>query len=137
MNIANLINDDLQFIWHPCTQMKDMQDFPLLPIKRGKGVYLYDFNDNKYIDCISSWWVNLFGHSNDYINSKIKEQLETLEHIIFAGYTHEGIVNYSKRIISKLPNGLDKCFYADNGSSAVEVALKMSYHFHLLQGNRR
>lgn len=137
MNITNLINDDLQFIWHPCTQMKDMQDFPLLPIKRGKGVYLYDFNDNKYIDCISSWWVNLFGHSNDYINSKIKEQLEILEHIIFAGYTHEGIVNYSKRIISKLPNGLDKCFYADNGSSAVEVALKMSYHFHLLQGNRR
>lgn len=137
MNITNLINDDLKFIWHPCTQMKDMLDFPLLPIKNGKGVYLYDFNNNKYIDCISSWWVNLFGHSNDYINSKIKEQLEVLEHIIFAGYTHEGIIKYSKRLVSKLPNGLDKCFYADNGSSAIEVALKMSYHYHLIQDEKR
>ncbi len=137
MNINSLISDDLEFIWHPCTQMKDMYDFPLMPIKRGKGVYLYDFNDNKYIDCISSWWVNLFGHSNDYINLKLKEQLDILEHVIFAGYTHEGIVRYSKRLISKLPDGLDKCFYADNGSSAIEIALKMSFHYHLLQGNKR
>ncbi|RDU65196.1 adenosylmethionine--8-amino-7-oxononanoate transaminase [Helicobacter sp. MIT 14-3879] len=126
--IKSLISKDLEFIWHPCTQMKDMQNFPIMPIKRGKGVYLYDFYDKPYVDCISSWWVNLFGHSNDYINSKLKEQLDLIEHIIFAGYTYDGIANFSKRLISKLPLDLNKCFYGDNGSSAVEIALKMSYH---------
>lgn len=137
MNTKSLLQDDLRYIWHPCTQMKDMEDFPILPIKSGKGVYLYDFDNNKYIDCISSWWVNIFGHSNDYINAKLKDQVERLEHIIFAGYTHEGIINLSKRLISKLPNKLDKCFYADNGSSAIEIALKMSHHLNLLQGKNK
>ncbi|RAX52264.1 adenosylmethionine--8-amino-7-oxononanoate transaminase [Helicobacter sp. 16-1353] len=137
MNAKTLLQDDLRYIWHPCTQMKDMDNFPILPIKSGKGVYLYDFDDNKYIDCISSWWVNIFGHNNSYINARLKEQIDILEHIIFAGYTHEGIVRLSKRLISALPNKLDKCFYADNGSSAVEIALKMSHHLNLLQGKNK
>lgn len=130
--VENLIADDLAFIWHPCSQMKEMTDFPIMPIKHGKGVYLYDFYDNKYIDCISSWWVNLFGHNHPYINQKLKEQIYKLEHIIFAGYTYEGIVRFSKRLITLMPPKLDKIFYADNGSSAIEVALKMSYHLRVL-----
>ncbi|MBT0878249.1 adenosylmethionine--8-amino-7-oxononanoate transaminase [Campylobacter sp. 2018MI01] len=129
-----LVKLDLAHIWHPCTQMKEHEFVPLIPIKRAKGVYLYDFNDKSYIDCVSSWWVNLFGHSNDYINSKIHEQLNTLEHIIMAGFSHESIIRLSKRLTDLLPTKLNKCFYADNGSSAVEVALKMSFHKNLLQG---
>lgn len=130
----DLIKLDLAHIWHPCTQMKEHEFVPLIPIKKAKGVYLYDFNDKSYIDCVSSWWVNLFGHSNDYINAKIIEQLNTLEHIIMAGFSHESIIRLSKRLTDLLPAKLNKCFYADNGSSAVEVALKMSFHKNLLQG---
>lgn len=130
----DLIKLDLAHIWHPCTQMKEHEFVPLIPIKRAKGVYLYDFNDKSYIDCVSSWWVNLFGHSNDYINAKIIEQLNTLEHIIMAGFSHKSIIRLSKRLTDLLPAKLNKCFYADNGSSAVEVALKMSFHKNLLQG---
>lgn len=127
---------DMKSIWHPCTQMKDHERLPIVPIKSGKGVYLYDFEGKAYIDCVSSWWVNLFGHSNDYINSKLKEQIDTLEHVILAGFTHSGIIKLSNRLINLTARGLDKCFYADNGSSAVEVALKMSYHAHLLDGKK-
>ncbi|PAF53229.1 adenosylmethionine--8-amino-7-oxononanoate transaminase [Helicobacter sp. 13S00482-2] len=137
MNTKEILNLDIKSIWHPCTQMKDHEKLPIVPIKSGKGVYLYDFEGKSYIDCVSSWWVNLFGHSNDYINSKLKEQIDTLEHVILAGFTHQGIVELSTRLIGLTPKGLDKCFYADNGSSAVEVALKMSYHAHLLDGKKR
>jgi adenosylmethionine-8-amino-7-oxononanoate aminotransferase len=126
---------DLQFNWHPCTQMKDHEFLPLIPIKKAKGVYLEDFEGNRYIDAISSWWVNIFGHSNEYINNAVKNQLETLEHVIFAGFTHEGAVKLSERLC-KLTN-LDKVFYADNGSSAVEVALKMAFHYYLNKGENR
>ncbi|PAF48559.1 adenosylmethionine--8-amino-7-oxononanoate transaminase [Helicobacter sp. 12S02634-8] len=137
MDTQELLQLDKKNIWHPCTQMKDHEKLPIVPIKRGKGVYLYDFDGREYIDCVSSWWVNLFGHSNDYINAKLKEQIDVLEHVIFAGFTHEGIVRLSERLIKLLPEGLDKCFYADNGSSCVEVALKMSHHAHLLDGQNR
>ncbi len=120
---------DLDIIWHPCTQMKDHEFLPMIPIKKGYGVYLEDFDGNKYIDAISSWWVNIFGHTNPYINEKIKDQLDTLEHVIMAGFTQEPIVRLSERLVEMTPEGLDKCFYADNGSSAVEIALKMSYHY--------
>ncbi len=129
MDNAALMDRDLRHIWHPCTQMKDHETLPLIPIKEGKGVYLYDFDSNRYIDAISSWWVNLFGHSNEYINKKVKEQLESLEHVIFAGFTHEPIVKLSERLVKLAPQGLNRCFYADNGSSAIEVALKMSFHY--------
>ena len=131
MNNLELKNRDLDVLWHPCTQMKDHETLPLIPIKKAHGIYLEDFDGNKYIDAISSWWVNIFGHTNSYINEKIKEQLDSLEHVILAGFTHEPIVKLSERLVNLTPDGLNKCFYADNGSSAVEVALKMSYHAHL------
>ncbi|BCD62402.1 adenosylmethionine---8-amino-7-oxononanoate aminotransferase [Nitratiruptor sp. YY08-26] len=135
MTNQELMQRDLKHIWHPCTQMKDHEAIPIIPIKRAKGVYLYDFEDNRYIDSISSWWVNLFGHSNEYINTKINEQLQQLEHVIFAGFTHEQIVRLSERLC--LLSGLEKCFYADNGSSAIEVALKMSFHYFKNRGETR
>ena len=137
MKNETIANRDLDVIWHPCTQMKDHEFLPMIPIKKGKGIYLEDFEGKQYIDAISSWWVNIFGHSNDYINAAVKEQLDTLEHVILAGFTHEQIVRLSERLVKLTPEGLTRCFYADNGSSAVEVALKMSYHFHKNQGRER
>ncbi len=137
MTNAQIMERDLAHIWHPCTQMKDHESIPITPIKKAKGVYLYDFDGNRYIDGISSWWVNLFGHSNDYINERINEQLQTLEHVIFAGFTHEQIVRLSERLVELTPKGLEYCFYADNGSSAIEVALKMSFHYHKNRGETR
>ena len=137
MNNEELKNRDLDVLWHPCTQMKDHEKLPLTPIKKGYGVYLEDFEGNKFIDAISSWWVNIFGHTNPYISSKIKDQLDTLEHVIIAGFTQEPIIRLSERLVKLTPTGLDKCFYADNGSSAVEVALKMSFHAHKNDGKTK
>jgi len=134
MKNQELKNRDLEVLWHPCTQMKDHEKLPLTPIKKAYGVYLEDFEGNKFIDAVSSWWVNMFGHTNSYINEKIKEQLDTLEHVILAGFTHEPVVQLSERLVKLTPDGLEKCFYSDNGSSAVEVALKMSYHTHRNDG---
>ncbi len=134
MKNEELKNRDLKVLWHPCTQMKDHETLPLIPIKKAHGVWLEDFEGNKFIDAVSSWWVNIFGHTNKYINEKIKEQLDTLEHVILAGFTHKGVVELSERLVKLTPEGLEKCFYSDNGSSAVEVALKMSYHAHLNDG---
>ncbi len=120
---------DLAVLWHPCTQMKDHEWLPLVPIRRGEGVWLEDFDGNRYIDAISSWWVNLFGHANPDINRAIREQSESLEHVILAGFSHEPIVRLSERLIDLTPAPLTRCFYADNGSAAVEVALKMSFHW--------
>jgi adenosylmethionine-8-amino-7-oxononanoate aminotransferase len=137
MNNAMMAKRDLDVIWHPCTQMKDHEFLPMIPIKKGKGVYLEDFEGNSYIDAVSSWWVNIFGHANDYINDAVKKQLDTLEHVILAGFTHEQVIRLSERLVDMTPKGLTRCFYADNGSSAVEVTLKMSYHFHKNQGRER
>jgi adenosylmethionine-8-amino-7-oxononanoate aminotransferase len=137
MKNEELKNRDLDVLWHPCTQMKDHEKLPLIPIKKAHGVYLEDFEGNRYIDAISSWWVNMFGHTNSYINDKVKEQLDRLEHVILAGFTHEQVVRLSERLVKLTPDGLDKCFYSDNGSSAVEVALKMSYHAHLNSGEKK
>lgn len=126
---AQLKTRDLRHVWHPCTQMKDHQWLPMIPIKRGQGVWLEDYDGNRYIDAVSSWWVNLFGHANPTIGDAIKQQVDQLEHVILAGFTHEPIVELSERLVAKLPPGLSRCFYADNGSSAVEVALKMSFHY--------
>ena len=124
-----LMDRDLKVLWHPCTQMKDHERLPLIPIKRGQGVWLEDFEGNRYIDAVSSWWVNLFGHSNPRINDALKDQVDQLEHVILAGFSHEPVVALSERLVEVTPEGLTRCFYADNGSSAIEVALKMSYHF--------
>lgn len=132
-----LMQKDIEYIWHPCTQMKDHERIPIIPIKNAKGVYLYDFDGNKYIDAISSWWVNIFGHSNEYINNRIKNQLDLLEHVILAGFTHKPAIDLAEKLVKITPNGLNKVFYADNGSSAVEIALKMSYHYHLNINDKR
>ncbi len=137
MNNQTMAERDLDVIWHPCTQMKDHEFLPMIPIKSGSGVYLEDYESNRYIDAISSWWVNIFGHSNPRINSAVKAQLDTLEHVILAGFTHEQVVRLSERLVKLTPEGLTRCFYADNGSSAVEVALKMSYHYHKNCGEER
>ena len=132
-----IMKRDLEVIWHPCTQMKDHETLPLVPIKSGKGVYLYDFEDNAYIDAVSSWWVNIFGHCNTAINNKIKAQLDTLEHVLLAGFTHEPAVELAHKLVNLTAKELKKVFYVDNGSSAVEAALKMSYHYHLNKGKRK
>ena len=134
---AMMMQRDLEVIWHPCTQMKDHETLPLIPIRSGKGVYLYDFEGNSYIDAVSSWWVNLFGHTNTQINAKIKAQLDTLEHVLLAGFTHEPAVELAHKLVNITPEALKKVFYVDNGSSAVEAALKMSYHYHLNSGKRK
>ena len=135
--IEEMKHVDLKHIWHPCTQMKDYEKLPLIPIKKAKGIYLYDYEDNAYIDSISSWWVNIFGHSNEYINEKLKEQVENLEHVILTCFTHEPIVKLSERLVKLTPKGLEKVFWADNGSSAIEVALKMSYQYFKNKGEDR
>ncbi|MFZ5724350.1 MAG: adenosylmethionine--8-amino-7-oxononanoate transaminase [Pseudomonadota bacterium] len=137
MNNADLMRRDLAVLWHPCTQMKDHEQLPPVPIARGDGVWLHDFDGNRYLDAVSSWWVNLFGHANPRINAALKTQLDRLEHVILAGFTHEPVVQLSERLLAVAPPGLAKCFYADNGSSAVEVALKMSFHFWKNSGKTR
>lgn len=137
MNNREYVERDLSAIWHPCSQMKDYEWLPMIPIRRGEGVWLEDFDGNRYLDAISSWWVNLFGHCNPHINAAIRDQLETLEHTIFAGFTHPAAIELSERLISATPNRLTKCFFADNGSSAIEVALKMSFHYWRNQGDSR
>ncbi len=129
MNNQDLIQRDLSVLWHPCTQMKDHEWLPVVPVRRGEGVWLEDFEGRRYLDAVSSWWVNLFGHANPRINAAIRAQLDTLEHVILAGFSHEPVVRLSERLVELTPSGLSRCFYADNGSSAVEVALKMSYHY--------
>lgn len=126
---AELMRRDLAVLWHPCSQMKDHEHLPLVPIARGEGVWLHDFDGNRYIDAVSSWWVNLFGHANPRINAALKAQVDKLEHVILGGFTHEPAIRLSEALVAATPPGLDKCFYADNGSSAVEVALKMSFHY--------
>ncbi len=129
MNNRVWLQRDLAHLWHPCTQMKDHETLPLIPIRRGEGVWLEDFEGRRYLDAISSWWVNLFGHANPRINAALKAQLDDLEHVILAGFTHAPAVELAERLTAITPEGLNRVFYADNGSSAVEVALKMSFHY--------
>lgn len=129
MTNKNLVKRSLKSVWNPCSQMKQYEALPLIPINRGEGVWLYDFNDRRYLDAISSWWVNLFGHTNPQINHAIQDQLGKLEHVMLAGFTHEPVVKLSERLIKLAPNGLGHCFYSSDGASAIEAALKMSAHF--------
>ena len=125
---------DLGVLWHPCTQMHDHDlpggsGIPLIPVARGEGVWLIDQDGRRYLDAVSSWWTNLFGHANARIGAALKDQLDRLEHVIFAGFTHEPAVRLAEELLRLAPPGLARVFYADNGSSAIEVALKMSFHF--------
>jgi len=94
---------DLAVLWHPCTQMKDHEWLPMVPIRRGEGVWLEDFEGKRYLDAISSWWVNLFGHANPRINAALRDQLERLEHVILAGFTHEPALALAERLVAVTP----------------------------------
>ncbi|MGH8042689.1 MAG: adenosylmethionine--8-amino-7-oxononanoate transaminase [Rudaea sp.] len=123
---------DLAAVWHPCTQMHDhagSDPVPMIPIARGEGAWLIGHDGTRYLDAISSWWTNLFGHANPRIAAALKDQLDTLEHVLFAGFTHAPAIQLAEELLRITPPGLARVFYADNGSSAVEVALKMSFHY--------
>ena len=124
---ASLLQRSLQAVWHPGTQMKRHESLPLVPIISGEGVWLYDCDGKRYLDAVSSWWVNLFGHGNLRIKEAIKSQLDQLEHVILAGFTHEPVVALSEKLAAL--TGLGHCFYASDGASATEIALKMSFHY--------
>lgn len=130
-SLSHLQRMDLNYVWHPCSQMKDYEQLPPIVIKSGKGIYLYDENGKEYIDAVSSWWVNLFGHANERISQAIAEQAFQLEHVIFANFTHEPAILLSEKLVEITPPGLTKVFFADNGSAAIEVALKMSFQYHM------
>ncbi|WP_281983682.1 aminotransferase class III-fold pyridoxal phosphate-dependent enzyme, partial [Azonexus hydrophilus] len=122
-------------VWHPCTQMRHHADtaspahLPLLPIARGEGAWLIDFDGRRYLDGISSWWTNLFGHAEPRINAALREQLESLEHVMLAGFTHQPVVELSERLSALTGGALGHAFYASDGASATEIALKMSFHY--------
>ncbi|MFC3608321.1 adenosylmethionine--8-amino-7-oxononanoate transaminase [Stutzerimonas tarimensis] len=120
---------DLDVLWHPCTQMKDHEQLPLVPIRRAEGVWLEDFDGKRYLDAVSSWWVNVFGHANPRINARVREQLDSLEHVMLAGFSHAPVIELSERLVQLTPPGLERVFYADNGSAGIEVSLKMSFHY--------
>jgi adenosylmethionine---8-amino-7-oxononanoate aminotransferase len=128
---ASLLQRSLAAVWHPCTQMRqhDSGELPLLPISHGHGAWLYDTEGKRYLDGISSWWVNLFGHGEPRINAAIKDQLERLPHVLLAGATHEPVVALSERLSALTDHALGHCFYASDGASATEIALKMSAHY--------
>ena len=125
---SDLVQRSLNSVWHPCTQMQHHESVPLIAVSRGRGAWLYDTDGKRYLDAISSWWVNLFGHANPRINAALKDQLDQLEHAMLAGFTHEPVVQLSEQLAARTGNVLGHCFYASDGASAVEIALKMSFH---------
>lgn len=130
-----LAQKDLQHIWHPCSQMKDYEELPPIVIDHAQGTYLYDLSGNRYLDVVSSWWCNLLGHCNERINNAVKEQIDKLEHVIFANFSHVPAITLCDRLSPLLPTGLTKFLFTDNGSSAIEAALKMSFQYHCQTGN--
>lgn len=133
--LSKLQKKDLEHIFHPCSQMKDYEQLPPMVIVKGDGLYVEDEFGNRYMDCVSSWWVNLFGHCNPRINKIIKEQIEKLEHVIFANFSHEAGIELGERLTKVAPKGLNKLIFTDNGSSSTEVAIKLSFQYHLQTGN--
>jgi len=119
----------LAAVWHPCTQMKTHERLPLVPVSRAQGAWLYDFDGNRYLDAVSSWWVNLFGHRHPRIDAAIEAQLREFAHVMLAGFTHRSVVELSERLARAAPRGLGHAFYGSDGASAAEIALKMSFHY--------
>lgn len=124
----NWVTRSLQHVWHPCTQMQHHETVPLIPVSHGRGIWLYDMDGKRYLDAISSWWVNLFGHANPRINAALKDQLDKLEHAMLAGFTHAPVIELSEKLSALTGHALGHSFYASDGASAVEIALKMSFH---------
>ena len=132
--VADLQKRDLAHIWHPCSQMKDYETLRPIIVDHAKGPYLYAADGTEYLDIISSWWCNLLGHCNPKINAAIKEQIEQLEHVIFVNFTHEPAIKLCEELVDVLPKGLNKFNFADNGSSSVEIALKIAFQYQLQTG---
>ena len=130
-----LQEEDVKYIWHPCSQMKDYETLKPIVVDHAKGVYLYDTEGKAYLDVVSSWWCNLLGHCNDRIGAAIKRQLDRLEHVIFANFTHEPAIELCRRLLRVVPPGLTKFHFSDNGSAAIECALKMSFQYHHQTGH--
>jgi adenosylmethionine---8-amino-7-oxononanoate aminotransferase len=128
-NQTSLVDRSLDAVWHPCTQMKHHESLPLIAITKGKGAWLFDDKGTALLDCISSWWTNLFGHSNPRINQAIISQLGKIEHVMLAGFTHPPVVELSEKLSALTQGHLGHVFYASDGASAVEIALKMSHHY--------
>lgn len=126
---------DMRYIWHPCSQMKDYEDFLPIVVDYAKGLYLYDTEGNRYADVVSSWWCNLLGHGNPHVNEAVKNQIDQLEHVIFANFTHKPAIELCAHLSEKVQVGLTKFFFTDNGSAAIEAAMKMSFQYHLQAGN--
>lgn len=122
------VKRSLQHVWHPCTQMQHHEEVPLIALEKGQGAWLYDVQGHRYLDAVSSWWVNLFGHANAQINAGLVDQLNTLEHAMLAGFTHESVVTLSEKLSALTQGQLGHCFFASDGASAIEIALKMSFH---------
>jgi adenosylmethionine---8-amino-7-oxononanoate aminotransferase len=127
-NKSDLVRD-LHRVWHPCSQHKDYETTPPLLIERAEGIYLFDRQGNRYMDVIASWWVNLFGHNHPRLNTALTDQLEKMAHVMFAGITHQPAIDLAESLVNLSPSGLEKVFFSDNGSTSVEVALKMSLQY--------
>lgn len=134
----NWVARDLAHLWHPCSQMKDYErEMPLIPIASGAGAWLTGQDGKRYLDAISSWWVNLHGHAHPKINAALRAQLDRLEHVMFAGFTHEPAIRLAEALTALAPRGLNRCYYADSGSAAIEIAVKMSFHYWQNRGQPR
>jgi adenosylmethionine-8-amino-7-oxononanoate aminotransferase len=128
----SLTEKDFKYIWHPYTHQKNR--LPAIPIIRGNKSLLYDENENKYIDAVSSWWVNIHGHGNKYIAKQLYRQAKKLQQVIFTGFTHQPAVELAEKLIKVLPGNFSKIFYSDNGSTATEVAIKISLQYWMNKG---
>jgi adenosylmethionine-8-amino-7-oxononanoate aminotransferase len=131
-----MVARSLAAVWHPCTQMKSHERFPLVPIARAQGAWLEDFEGRRYLDGVSSWWVNLFGHANPAINAALADQMGKLSHVMLAGFTQEPVVELSERLAKLAPGKLGHVFFASDGASASEIALKMAVHYWANRGRR-
>lgn len=128
---------DLRHVWHPCSQMKDYESLPPIVLERAKGVYLYDMEGKAYMDIISSWWCNLLGHNHPRLSHALVTQLGRMEHAIFANFTHRPAIELCEHLATLLPSSLTKFFFTDNGSAAIEAAMKMSFQFHAQSPNEQ
>ncbi len=137
MTKQELLRLDRRHVWHPCTQEKDHELLSPIPIKRAEGMHLIDMDGRRYIDGVSSWWVNLFGHNHPRLNHALQQQAGLVAHHIFAGFTHEPAVELASRLCARAPGDLSRVFFADNGSAAVEVALKMSFQYWQQSGHSK
>ena len=136
MTNREMVARSIAAVWHPCTQMKSHERFPLVPVARAEGVWLHDFDGNRYLDAVSSWWVNLFGHAHPAIDAAVRDQVGRLEHVMIAGFTHAPVVELAERLSKIAPGKLGHAFFASDGASAAEIALKMAFHYWANLGER-